>query len=47
MQAGVVGTTILMYTDDTTIYFNFENLSGINVDENVSNELNKVTTGYQ
>ena len=31
-----------MYADDTTIYFNLENLSGINVEENVSNELNMV-----
>ena len=29
----------LMYSDDTTIYFNLEDLSGINVEENVSNEL--------
>ena len=32
----------LMYADDTTIYFNLEDLSGINVEESVSNELNKV-----
>ena len=31
----------LMYdADDTTIYFNLEDFSGINVEENVSNELN-------
>ena len=34
----------LMYADDTTIYFNLEDLSGINVKENVSNELNKVNS---
>ena len=28
----------LMYADDTTIYFNLEDFSGINVEENVSNE---------
>ena len=33
-----------MYADDTTIYFNLEDLSGINVEENVSNELNKVNS---
>ena len=33
-----------MYADDTTIYFNLEYLSGINVEENVSNELNKVNS---
>ena len=27
----------LMYADDTTIYFSLEDLSGINVEENVSN----------
>ena len=31
---------IFMYADDTTIYFNLEELSGINVEENLSNELN-------
>ena len=36
----------LMYADDTTIYFNLEDFSGINVEENVSNELKKVTAGY-
>ena len=34
----------LMYADDTTIYFNLEDLSGINVEENVSNELNNVNS---
>ena len=34
----------LMYADDTTIYFNLEDFSGINVEENVSNELNKVNS---
>ena len=34
----------LMHADDTTIYFNLEDLSGINVEENVSNELNKVNS---
>ena len=34
----------LMYTDDTTIYFNLEDFSGINVEENVSNELNTVNS---
>ena len=34
----------LMYADDTTIYFNLEYLSGINVEENVSNEPNKVNS---
>ena len=34
----------LMYADDTTIYFHLEDFSGINVEENVSNELNKVTS---
>ena len=33
-----------MYADDTTIYINLEDLSGINVEENVSNELNKVNS---
>ena len=33
----------LMYADDT-IYFNMEDFSGINVEENVSNELNKVNS---
>ena len=33
-----------MYADDTTIYFNLEDLSGINVEENVSNKLNKVNS---
>ena len=28
----------LMYADDTTINFNLEDFSGINVEENVSNE---------
>ena len=32
----------LMYADDTTIYFNLEDFSGINVEENVSIKLNKV-----
>ena len=32
----------LMYADETTIYFTLEDFSGINVEENVSNELNKV-----
>ena len=35
---------VLMYVDDTTIYFNLEDLSGINVEENVSNELSKVNS---
>ena len=30
----------LMYADDTTIYFNLEYFSGIDVKENVANELN-------
>ena len=37
----------LMYADDMTIYFNLEDFSGINVEENVSNvsnELNKVNS---
>ena len=34
----------LMYADDTTIDFNLEDFSGINVEENVSNELNKVNS---
>ena len=34
----------LMYADDTTIYFNQEDFSGINVEENVSNEINKVNS---
>ena len=34
----------LMYADDTTIYFNLEDFSGTNVEENVSNELNKVNS---
>ena len=34
----------LMYADDMTIYFILEDLSGINVDENVSNEPNKVNS---
>ena len=34
----------IMYADDTTIYFNLEDLSGINVEENVSYELNKVNS---
>ena len=29
-----------MYVDDTIIYFNLEDFSGINVEENVANELN-------
>ena len=33
----------LMYADDTTIYLNLEDLSGIIVEENVSNELNKLS----
>ena len=33
-----------MYADDTTIYFNLEYVSGINGEENVSNELNKVNS---
>ena len=33
-----------MYADDTIIYFNLEDFSGINVEENVSNELNKVNS---
>ena len=33
-----------MYADDTTIYFNMEDFSGINVEENVSNELDKVNS---
>ena len=33
-----------MYADDTSIYFNLEDFSGINVEENVSNELNKVNS---
>ena len=32
----------LMYADDTTICFNLKDFSGIYVEENVSNELNKV-----
>ena len=35
---------LMTYADDTTIYFNLEYLSGINVEENVSNELNKVNS---
>ena len=34
----------LMYADDTTIYFNLEHFSGINVEENVSNELNNANS---
>ena len=34
----------LMYADDTTIYFNLKDFSGINVEGNVSNELNKVNS---
>ena len=34
----------IMYADDTTIYFNLEDFSGINVEEHVSNELNKVSS---
>ena len=34
----------LMYADDTTIYFNLEDFSGINVEGNVSNELNTVNS---
>ena len=34
----------LLYADDTTIYFNLEDFSGINVEENVSNELNTVNS---
>ena len=34
----------IMYADDTTIYFNLEDLSGNNVEENVSNELNTVNS---
>ena len=30
----------LMYADDTTIFFNLEYFSCINVEENVSNDLN-------
>ena len=33
-----------MYADDTTIYFNLGDFSGMNVEENVSNELNKVNS---
>ena len=33
-----------MYADDTTIYFNLEDFSGIIVEEYVSNELNKVNS---
>ena len=33
-----------MYADDTTIYFTLKDISGINVEENVSNELNKVNS---
>ena len=33
---------LLMYADDTTVYFNLEYFSGMNVEENVSDELNKV-----
>ena len=33
----------LRYADDTTIYFSLEDLYGINVEGNVSNELNKFT----
>ena len=36
--------TFHMYADDTTIYFNLESSSGINVEDNVSNELNKVNS---
>ena len=32
----------LMYADDKTMYFTLEDSFGINVAENVSNELNKV-----
>ena len=31
-----------MYADDTTIYFNRKDFSGMNVEEKVSNDLNKV-----
>ena len=34
----------IVYADDMTIYFNLEYLSGINVEENVSNELNNVSS---
>ena len=34
----------LMYADDTTICFNLEDFSGINEEENVSYELNKVNS---
>ena len=34
---------LLMYADDT-IYLNLDDFSGINVEENVSNELNKVNS---
>ena len=34
----------LMYADENAIYFNLEDFSGINVSENVSNELNKVNS---
>ena len=33
-----------MYADNTTIYFNLEDFSGINVEENLSNKLNKVNS---
>ena len=33
-----------MYADGTTIYFNLDDFSGINVEENVSNKLNKVNS---
>ena len=33
-----------MYADDTTIYFTLRDFSGINVEENVSSELNKVNS---
>ena len=34
----------LMYADDTTIYLNLEDFSCKNVEENVSNQLNKVNS---
>ena len=33
-----------MYAADTTIYFTMEDLSCINVEKNVSNELNKINS---
>ena len=33
-----------MYADDTKIYFNLEDFFSINVEEDVSNELNKVNS---